>query len=179
MAGAGLATEQATLGATVVVKGKLSGAQAIYIDGRVEGSIHFPKHRVTVGRKGVVVANIVASEVVIMGSVTGNIDCEDRVDTRSDAVLTGDVVTQRISIDEGALVKGRVEVSNAPRKRDVQPKPEAPATEVVASEKKNEAPKMEVAAVFPAPPRAVGAAAPKGSVSRIAGSSVLFEEPKS
>jgi cytoskeletal protein CcmA (bactofilin family) len=102
--------EQATLGATMVVKGELSGSQAFYVDGRVEGSIHFPKHRVTIGRGAVVQASIEAREIVIMGTVTGNIECGDRVDIRGEAVLTGDVVTQRISIDEGALVKGSVEV---------------------------------------------------------------------
>src|SRR5579864_5305989 len=104
------AMEQATLGATMVVKGELSGSQAFYVDGRVEGSIHFPNHRVTIGRGAVVLATVEAKEVVIMGTVTGNIDCGDRVDIRGEAVVTGDVVTQRISIDEGALVKGSVEV---------------------------------------------------------------------
>jgi cytoskeletal protein CcmA (bactofilin family) len=167
------AMEQATLGATMVVKGELSGSQAFFVDGRVEGSIHFPNHRVTVGRGAVVLATIEAREVVIMGTVTGNIDCADRVDIRGEAVLTGDVVTQRISIDEGALVKGSVEVRKVRRSDHVE-------TEVKA---KPEAPPKPVTSASPAvhaEPAKAAAAASTGPMStlRVAGSKVLFEEKK-
>ncbi len=75
--------EQATIGRTLVIKGELSGAEALYIDGRVEGKITLPDHRVTIGRNGSAQANITAREVVVMGKVNGNIDCSDRVDIRS------------------------------------------------------------------------------------------------
>ena len=84
--------EQATIGRTLVIKGEITGSESLYIDGRVEGSITFKDHRVTVGRNGVVQANIAAREVVIMGKVTGNVECSDRVDIRSEGTLTGDVV---------------------------------------------------------------------------------------
>ena len=170
------AMEQATLGATMIVKGELSGAQAFYVDGRVEGSIRFPEHRVTIGRGAVVLATIEAKEVVIMGTVTGNIDCSDRVDIRGEAVLTGDVVTQRISIDEGALVKGSVEVrklhksdhaeAEGKAKTDVPPKPVTTAPAAAATD----------------PAKAAAAAVPSTrpmSTLRVAGSKVLFEEHKS
>jgi cytoskeletal protein CcmA (bactofilin family) len=175
------AMEQATLGATMVVKGELSGAQAFYVDGRVEGSIHFPHHRVTIGRGAVVQASIEAREVVIMGAVTGNIDCGDRVDIRSEAVVTGDVVTQRISIDEGALVKGSVEVRKLGKSEHVDG--EAKAGQQVAS--KPETSFKPVTGIPSAPPaeavKAAAAAVPSSlpkSTFRVAGSKVLFEEHK-
>jgi cytoskeletal protein CcmA (bactofilin family) len=123
--------DQANIGRTLVIKGDVSGAESLFVDGRIEGTINFPDNRVTVGRNGNVTANITAKEVVIMGKVQGNVECADRLDVRSEGVLAGDVITHRISIEEGAILKGGVEVRN-PEKRDqktqtqAQNKPEPP-----------------------------------------------------
>jgi cytoskeletal protein CcmA (bactofilin family) len=109
--------DQATIGRSLVIKGEITGSEALFIDGRVEGSINFPDNRVTVGRNGFVGANINAKEVVIMGKVQGNVECADRLDIRSEGVLSGDVITHRISVEEGAMIKGGVEVRN-PEKKD-------------------------------------------------------------
>ncbi len=124
--------EQATIGRTLVIKGELSGAEALYIDGRVEGKISLPDHRVTIGRNGSAQANITAREVVVMGKVNGNIDCTDRVDIRSEGSVIGDVSTIRISVEDGAVLKGGIQVRSAEQKQhqahnQPQPKPvEAP-----------------------------------------------------
>ena len=110
--------EQATIGRTVVIKGEISGSESLYIDGRVEGSLSFSDHRVTVGRNGVVAANITAREVVIMGKVTGNIQCSDRVDIRTEGSLTGDVVSHRISVEDGALLRGSVQLTPSEHKQE-------------------------------------------------------------
>jgi cytoskeletal protein CcmA (bactofilin family) len=109
--------DQAHIGRSLVIKGEVTGAEALFIDGRVEGTINFPDNRVTVGRNGNVAANITAKEVVIMGKVQGNVDCSDRLDIRSEGLLSGDVITHRISVEEGAILKGGVEVRN-PEKKD-------------------------------------------------------------
>jgi cytoskeletal protein CcmA (bactofilin family) len=108
--------EQATIGRTLVIKGDISGDESLYIDGRVEGTLTFKDHRVTVGRNGVVTANIAAREVVIMGKVTGNVECSDRVDIRSEGTLTGDVISQRISVEDGAMLRGSVQLNPSEQK---------------------------------------------------------------
>ncbi len=123
--------DQANIGRTLVIKGEVTGAESLFIDGRVEGTINFPENRVTVGRNGTVAANITAKEVVIMGKVQGNVDCADRLDIRSEGVLAGDVITHRISVEEGAILKGGVEVRNPEKKEQKTPvqnqnKPEPP-----------------------------------------------------
>jgi len=45
-----------------------------------------------------------------MGKVTGNIECSDRLDIRGEGTLIGDVVTQRISVEDGAVMSGKVQV---------------------------------------------------------------------
>jgi cytoskeletal protein CcmA (bactofilin family) len=66
----------------------------------------------------VVNANITAREVVIMGKVNGNVECSDRVDIRSEGSLIGDVITQRVSVEDGAIVKGAVEVRLSEKKNE-------------------------------------------------------------
>ena len=86
------------------------------IDGRVEGSINLSGNRVTIGRNGVVAANISAREIVVLGKVRGNLTASDRVDIRSDGSLTGDVVAARISIEDGAFFKGGIDIRKAGRR---------------------------------------------------------------
>ena len=110
--------ERATIGRSLVIKGEVSGTESLYIDGRIEGTVDFAGHGVTIGRDGSVAANISAREVVILGKVQGNIQCTDRLDIRSEGSLTGDVVTQRISIEDGAILKGSVQVRAVEQKTD-------------------------------------------------------------
>jgi cytoskeletal protein CcmA (bactofilin family) len=105
--------EQATIGKSLVIKGEVTGSESLYIDGRVEGSINLAGNRVTIGRNGVVAANISAREVVVLGKVRGNLTASDRVDIRSDGSLTGDVVAARISIEDGAFFKGGIDIRKA------------------------------------------------------------------
>src|SRR5713226_9688186 len=103
-------TEQATIGKSLVIKGEVTGSESLYIDGRVEGSVNLPGLRVTVGRNGQVQANINAKEVVVLGKVKGNVTASDRVDIRNEGSLGGDVVCQRISIEDGAWFKGSIDI---------------------------------------------------------------------
>ena len=91
--------DQATIGRTLVIKGAISGSEALYIDGRIEGKINMPESRVTIGRNGKVDASIQAREVVVMGKVNGNIECSDRVDIRAEGSVSGDISTVRISVE--------------------------------------------------------------------------------
>lgn len=102
--------EQATIGKSLVIKGEVTGSESLYIDGRVEGSINLSGNRVTVGRNGVVSANVTAREIVVLGKVRGNLTATDRVDIRNEGSLTGDVVAQRISIEDGAFFKGGIDI---------------------------------------------------------------------
>ncbi len=102
--------DQATIGKSLVIKGEVTGSESLYIDGRVEGSISLAGNRVTIGRNGVVAANISAREIVVLGKVRGNLTASDRVDIRSDGSLTGDVVAARISIEDGAFFKGGIDI---------------------------------------------------------------------
>jgi cytoskeletal protein CcmA (bactofilin family) len=125
-------SDQATIGKSLVIKGEVTGSESLYIDGRVEGSINLSGNRVTIGRNGVVAANISAREIVVLGKVRGNLTASDRVDIRSDGSLTGDVVAARISIEDGAFFKGGIDIRKAGSAGASTSKPEE-VTKSVAS----------------------------------------------
>ena len=129
--------DQATIGKSLVIKGEVTGSESLYIDGRVEGSINLAGNRVTVGRNGIVAANINAREIVVLGKVRGNLTASDRVDIRSDGSLTGDVVAARISIEDGAFFKGGIDIRKAGQKangaEEVKTTSTSPAVEAAAA----------------------------------------------
>lgn len=127
------AADQATIGKSLVIKGEVSGSESLYIDGRVEGSINLAGNRVTVGRNGVVSANINAREIVVLGKVRGNLTASDRVDIRSDGSLTGDVVAARISIEDGAFFKGGIDIRKGGQKPNGEEAKPVSSTEAVAA----------------------------------------------
>ncbi len=118
--------DQATIGRTLFIKGEVSGSEALYIDGRIEGKITMPESRVTIGRNGKVDASIQAREVVVMGKVTGNIECSDRVDIRAEGSVHGDISTTRISVEDGAALKGGIQVRSEGKPHHSQKSAEAP-----------------------------------------------------
>ncbi len=169
---AGPATEQATIGASIVIKGEVSGSEPLFIDGTVEGSVHCPEHRVTVGRNSTVRADIRAREVAVMGSVKGNIHCTDLVDLRAESNIQGEIVTRRIRIDDGAVLKGSVEIQRAEKGAQI---PEEPKIAAAKDEAKApvQAPQADTEPAKPEPSKAEVLSA--AVARRVVGSSVLFK----
>jgi cytoskeletal protein CcmA (bactofilin family) len=101
------------IGRSVTIQGELSGKEDLYMDGVVEGTISLPESRLTVGPNARVLADVAARDVVIFGLVEGNIRATGRVELRESGVMKGDLVAGRLSIEENATIKGKVEVSEA------------------------------------------------------------------
>ena len=116
-------TGTAHIGRSVLIKGELSGSEDLYVDGTVEGNIELPGSNLMVGPNGRVRAGIRARGVIIEGKVDGDIEATERVELRKTAVLMGSIVTQRVSIEDGAYFKGGVDVK---RQAPAQPQPAAP-----------------------------------------------------
>jgi cytoskeletal protein CcmA (bactofilin family) len=110
--------EMTLIGKSVVIKGDISCGEDLYIDGQVEGTIDPKGNRLTIGPHGRVKANVNACAVVVQGKLEGSIQASDRVDLKKSAVVTGDIATQRISIDEGAYFKGGVNIQKEERKKE-------------------------------------------------------------
>jgi cytoskeletal protein CcmA (bactofilin family) len=100
----------ARLGASLQIKGHITGSEDLQIDGKVDGPITLKGHGLTVGSSAQVNSEIRAAEVVVFGKVVGNVHARDRVDVKTDGSVIGDISTARISIEDGAHFKGRIEI---------------------------------------------------------------------
>jgi cytoskeletal protein CcmA (bactofilin family) len=107
---AGAPVEPTLLGRSLVIKGEVSGAEPLYIEGSVEGQIRVEGQRLTVGRGSHIKADISAHEVVILGEVKGNVRCGERLDIRREGRLSGDATMRSLSVEDGAVLKGSFEI---------------------------------------------------------------------
>jgi len=108
--GTPVAGDLANIGKSVSIRGDITGGEDVYVDGQVEGSIQLSANSLTIGPNGRVKANISAKNITVSGSVEGNLQVSERTDMRKTAVVTGDVQTRRIAIEEGAYFKGKLEI---------------------------------------------------------------------
>ena len=119
----------AVIGKSVVLKGQIYGREDLTIDGEVEGTVELQEHRLTIGPNGKVVATIKAREIVVLGTVHGNIETREKIDIRKEAKVVGDIRTARIVIEDGAYFKGSIDIvrAEAPKPAAV-PKPQPVAS---------------------------------------------------
>jgi cytoskeletal protein CcmA (bactofilin family) len=103
-------SQNATIGKGVRIVGQIFTKEDLNVDGDVEGSIESTDNKIIVGAHGRVQAGIKAREVVILGSVQGNVEATDKVDIKKEAKLVGDIISARISIEDGALFKGSIDI---------------------------------------------------------------------
>src|ERR1700680_249878 len=100
----------AIIGKSVMIKGQIFSREDLTIDGEVDGSVEFHEHRLTVGPNGKLQAGVKAREVVVLGTIHGNVEASDKIDIRKDAKLVGDIKTSRIVIEDGAYFKGNIDI---------------------------------------------------------------------
>jgi cytoskeletal protein CcmA (bactofilin family) len=100
----------ARLGSSLQIKGQIIGSEDLQIDGIVEGPVFLDGHALTVGSTAHLNSQIQAGEVVVWGKLVGNVHAEGRVEITKDGSITGDIACARITIEDGAQFKGRIEI---------------------------------------------------------------------
>jgi cytoskeletal protein CcmA (bactofilin family) len=100
----------ATLGSGLTVKGQISGDEDLQVEGKVEGPITLKGQRLTVGASGEIVSDVHAREVIVYGKVRGNLFAEDRVEVKKDGSVIGNITGGRVLIEDGAYLKGQIEI---------------------------------------------------------------------
>jgi len=112
------ASGTARLGASLHVKGEITGNEDLHIDGSVEGLVQLEDRKLTVGASAKLTADVVAREVVVYGNVKGNLRARDRIEIKKDGSVVGDLTTARIMIEDGAYFKGSIEIDKAGESSD-------------------------------------------------------------
>ena len=98
------------IGKSILIRGELSGSESVYLNGELEGSVELRDSSLTVGPNGHIRANVEARNIVLHGRVDGNLYGSERVELKKSAVLVGDINTPRIAIEDGAYLKGNVQI---------------------------------------------------------------------
>lgn len=102
----------ATIGAGIVVNGRISGGEVVSVFGRVEGTVSLSEElRVEAG--GVVVANVDADSLSVYGSLSGDVVVRELITLHAGCAVTGNLRAPRIVIEEGARFKGNIDMDVA------------------------------------------------------------------
>jgi cytoskeletal protein CcmA (bactofilin family) len=104
----------------MTIKGEIRAREELLVDGEVEGLLE-SQALLTVGPNGKVRANIKAREVVIYGSVRGNVEVTEKIAIREQGSLIGDIKSAGISIDDGAYFKGSIDIMRPEPKVTTKP----------------------------------------------------------
>lgn len=104
---------QSYIGEGTTVEGKIICEGSLRVDGKIKGEIDI-KGVLTVGEKGVIDSNIKAGEVVLMGTINGNVVTEKKLEIFNSGKLFGDVQTPKIAIEEGGVLEGKC-IMNIPK----------------------------------------------------------------
>ena len=107
----------ARLGKTVVIRGEVKGSEDLIIDGHVEGAITLAENRLTIGPNADVLADLSARDVLIQGRLKGNIIATGRVELRAGSAVEGDVRALRLAIEDNAVFRGKVDLTQGATKK--------------------------------------------------------------
>ncbi|HEV8317231.1 MAG TPA: polymer-forming cytoskeletal protein [Vicinamibacterales bacterium] len=105
----------AWIGQGVIVEGRITSAQDLRIDGKVEGTIEVGNHGLILGANAAVKANLVAKSILISGAVVGNVTATDRLDLQATGSVEGDIRSPRLVVADGAVIKGKIDTGDARR----------------------------------------------------------------
>lgn len=101
----------ASIGKSVQIYGEVKGSEDLLVDGTIEGTITLSESRLTIGPNAHVQANVSARDVVVLGTLTGNVLASGRVELRAGSSLKGDIRAARLSIEENAIFSGKVDMA--------------------------------------------------------------------
>jgi cytoskeletal protein CcmA (bactofilin family) len=135
----------AVIGKSVMIKGQIFSREDLTIDGEIDGSVELHEHRLTVGPNGKLQAGVKAREVVVLGTIHGNVEASDKIDIRKDAKLVGDIKTARIVIEDGAYFKGSIDIARPEAARTPAPAQAKPQAASASSSNASAAPATAVA----------------------------------
>jgi len=100
-------------GQSITIKGELSGAEDLTVEGQVEGKITLPDNVLTVGKGARITAEVVAKAVIVLGHLTGNVTVKDKFELSAGGSMQGNVKAPRIAMADGAVFNGKVEMHGA------------------------------------------------------------------
>ncbi len=103
--------QPARIGKSVVIRGEVKGSEDLFVDGRIEGTVSLTESRLTIGPNAVLAADLTARDVLVLGQVQGDIVASGRVELRAGCQVIGDVSALRLAIEDNAVFRGKVDLT--------------------------------------------------------------------
>lgn len=117
----------ARIGKSVVIRGEVKGSEDLIVDGHVEGTVSLSESRLTVGPNAHVAADLTAKDVLILGRVQGNVVASGRVELRAGCAVEGDIRALRLSVEDNAVFRGKVDLTQGAAAKAPEAATPAPA----------------------------------------------------
>lgn len=116
------------IGAGSRIKGTVSGDSDVYVDGEIEGTITLPENALIVGLNGRVQARVKVRSLTLCGHLEGKVRVTEKIEIRQFGSLIGDLVTARIVVEDGAALRGSVDILKPKESERIPPPKSPPAT---------------------------------------------------
>ena len=114
------ARSEACISQGIRIKGEVTGSEDLFVDGVVDGKLSLTNGSLTIGPNGQVKADVTAREVIVRGRVEGKVSGRDKVQLASTGQVNGEVQTDRLAIEDGAMLRGKVEAGRQPKNAESQ-----------------------------------------------------------
>lgn len=112
----------AVIGSKINFKGELSGDEDLLIQGKVEGTVTLKGHKLTVGKLGYVKANLQAKNIIIDGTVEGDILADEHIAINASSIVKGNIIAERVTLEDGAKFRGSIDMdTDAAPKEPLKP----------------------------------------------------------
>ena len=98
------------IGASICIKGDVTGDEDLIIQGHVEGTINLKGHNVTINKSAKVKANIEANQIIVEGELAGDMNGDEKVIIRETGNVYGNIIAPRVTLEDGAMFKGSIEM---------------------------------------------------------------------
>ena len=133
--------ETATIGPSIRIRGDLAGDEDLLVQGQVEGTISLDQNLVTIGKDGKVNATVNARVIIVEGEVDGDLNGEEQVTLKKSAGVRGNIVSPRVSLEDGARFKGSIDMEGGSGKKSGTAVKSSKVTEIKSSSGSDEAAK--------------------------------------
>jgi len=102
--------DAAIIGPSIHIEGTLRGEEDLIIEGRVNGTVQLHDNSLTIGSHGQLKADIYAHTIFVEGTVEGDLYGSERIAIKKTADIRGNVMSPRVSLEDGAKFKGSIEM---------------------------------------------------------------------
>lgn len=110
----------AVIGPKIRFKGELVGEEDLLIQGQIDGTIDLKGNNLTIGKQGIIKANVLAKTITVEGTVEGDIFGQERIAIRSSSNVKGNLVAERVTLEDGAKFRGSIDMDVEAHKAEFQ-----------------------------------------------------------